>query len=160
MRSLGRVVARRATLVVLGWIVLVVLGYAAAVGGLFGDGLFDRLTSGDLQLDSESTQGRDLLAATSPTGPAYQLLLDDVDPADPQLSAALADARADLGALPGVSAVADPVVAGPGFVATDGRAVLVTVALDRDLADEAEVAASDGVVARLSVVDDDVAGSA
>ncbi len=159
MRSLGRVVARRATLVVLGWVVLVVLGYAAAVGGLFGDGLFDRLTSGDLELDSESTQGRDLLAATSPTGPAYQLLLDDVDPADPQLSAALADARADLGALPGVSAVADPVVAGPGFVATDGRAVLVTVALDRDLADEAEVAASDGVVARLSVVDDDVTGS-
>ncbi len=159
MRSLGRVVARRATLVVLGWVVLVVLGYAAAVGGLFGDGLFDRLTSGDLELDSESTQGRDLLAATSPTGPAYQLLLDDVDPADAQLSAALADARADLGALPGVSAVADPVVAGPGFVATDGRAVLVTVALDRDLADEAEVAASDGVVARLSVVDDDVTGS-
>jgi RND superfamily putative drug exporter len=159
VRSLGRVVARRATLVVLGWVVLVVLGYAAAVGGLFGDGLFDRLTSGDLELDSESTQGRDLLAATSPTGPAYQLLLDDVDPADPQLSAALADARADLGALPGVSAVADPVVAGPGFVATDGRAVLVTVALDRDLADEAEVAASDGVVARLSVVDDDVTGS-
>ena len=159
MRSLGRVVSQRALAVVLVWLVLAVLGYAGAVGGLFGSSLFDRLTSGDLEFASESTTGRELLAQNAPSGPAYQLLLDDVDPMDPDVQTAVGEATADLLALDGVAAVAEPATAGPAFVAVDGRAVLVSVALDRDLTEAEQQAAGEAVVERLSVIDDAVPGA-
>jgi len=159
VEGLGRAISRRAVAVVLGWLVLAVVGYAGAVGGLFGSSLFDRVTSGDLEFDSESTTGRDLLAQNAPTGPTYQLLLDDVDPAGPDLLAALDEANADLMAIDGVQAVADPTTAGPAFVAVDGRAVLVSVALARDLGETEQEAAGDAVVDRLSVIDDQVPGA-
>jgi RND superfamily putative drug exporter len=145
--------------VVLVWVVVAGVGYAAAVGGLLGDSLFDRLRSGDLQFDSESTQGRDLLAENSPTGATYQLLLDDVDPADPVLAQALTEAAADLARIDGVAAVADPTSAGPSFVATDGRAVLVSVALQAGQDEGAQQQTVDAVVERLSAVPDAVPGS-
>lgn len=151
--------AHRAWWVVLAWAVLAVVGYAASVGGVFGDSLFARLTSGDLEFPSESTQGRDLLAASAEVGPTYQLLLDEVDPASPEVAAALARVRADLEGLPEIAAVTDPSVAGPAFVATDATAVLVAVSLVEDLDDAEEAAAADAVVDRLHAVAADVPGS-
>ena len=144
---------------VIAWAVLAVVGYAAAVAGIFGDSLFDRVTTGDLEFPSESTTGRDLLAATSTTGPTYQLLLDGVDATDPDLVAAIDAARDDLMEIDGVLAVADPVTQGAGFVAVDGGAVLLTVALEPDLDEAATEMASAAVVERLSAVDDAVVGS-
>jgi RND superfamily putative drug exporter len=138
---------------------LAVVGYAAAVAGVFGESLFDRVTSGDLEFASESTTGRDLLADNSPTGPTYQLLLDDVDPTDRGVVATLTEAAVDLAAIDGVAAVAEPTTAGQGFVATDSAAVLVTVALQPDLDGAAQEAARDAVITRLDVVDDAVPGS-
>jgi RND superfamily putative drug exporter len=159
VRALGRFVARRALLVVVAWVGIAVLGYAAAVGGVLGDSLFDRLSSGDLEFPSESTEGRDLLAENSATGATYQLLLDDVAPADAQLQQALDDARSDLLAIEGVAAVTDPTVAGPAFVSVDGAAVLVSVALQKDLAEQQQVGTVEAVVERLDAVDDDVPGA-
>ena len=159
VRALGRIVAHRAWAVLLTWLVLAAVGYAAAVGGLFGDSLFDRVSSGDLEFPSESTTGRELLAESSPTGPSYQLLLTDVDPADPAVTEALGGAAADLAAIDGVAAVADPTTAGPAFVSTDGDALLMVVSLEKDLAPAAQDATVDAVVERLSAVSAEVPGS-
>ena len=144
---------------VLAWLVLAVVGYAAAVGGVLGDSLFDRLSSGDLEFPSESTTGRDLLAEASDTGPSYQLLLTDVDPADETVVDALTSAAVDLASIDGVAVVADPTTAGQAFVSSDGDAVLVVVSLEKDLPAEAEDATADEVVARLSAVAGDVPGA-
>ncbi len=139
------------------WIVVVAVGYGAAVGGLFGNSLFDRVTSGDLEFPSESTTGRDLLADNADTGPTYQLLLDDVDPAE--VTDELLAAGVDLSAIDGVATVADPTVGGEAFVSTDGTAVLVSVSLEKGLDEVAQDEATAAVVERLGAVDDAVAGS-
>ncbi|MGA7689929.1 MAG: MMPL family transporter [Jiangellales bacterium] len=157
MRALGRLVSRRARIVVAIWIVVVAVGYGAAVGGLFGNSLFDRVTSGDLEFPSESTTGRDLLADNADTGPTYQLLLDDVDPAE--VTDELLAAGVDLSAIDGVATVADPTVGGEAFVSTDGTAVLVSVSLEKGLDEVAQDEATAAVVERLGAVDDAVAGS-
>jgi len=159
VRALGRVVARRAGPVAVVWAVLGVLGYAAAVGGLLGDSLFDRLVSGDLEFPSESATGRELLAENSPTGATYQLLLRDVDAAAPSLVAVLETTAADLSEIDGVVLVADPVTAGPAFVSTQGDAVLVTVGLDPGLSDEEQEPVAEEVVAVLEEVPGSVAGA-
>jgi RND superfamily putative drug exporter len=156
--GLGRWVARHAGAVAALWLVAVVVGFLAAVGGLVGSSLFDRVSASDLRFDSESSTGRDLLDANAPTGPGYQLLLAYADPASPQLAAVLADVRADLLAVPGVASVVDPTTAGPAFVSTDGEAVLVVVSLEPDLDAKAEKAAATAVVDRLEAVDTQVLG--
>jgi RND superfamily putative drug exporter len=146
-------VAHRAGLLALVWLTLSVLGLAAAVGGVFGSSLFDRVSGGDLRFPAESTTGRDLLEENATTGPTYQLLLEGADATSVPLAQALDDARADLLAVPGVSAVVDPTVAGPAFVSTDGEAVLVSVALAPDLTPDAEESAGEAVVERLRAVE-------
>ena len=159
MRRLGTAVAGRAWWVVLAWALLAGLGYAAAVGGLLGDSLFDRLTSGDLEFPSESSTGRDLLAQNSATGATYQLLLTDVDPTDPVVTATLAEAVDDVAQIDGVVVVADPTTAGPGFVSTAGDAVLMSVGLDRELSDEEQEAVAGQVIERLDAVAAEIPGA-
>jgi RND superfamily putative drug exporter len=159
MRALGRIVVRRAGPVAVIWAVLGVLGYAAAVGGLLGDSLFDRLVSGDLEFPSESATGRELLAENSPTGVTYQLLLSDVDVDAGSQTAALQTASADLVEIDGVALVADPTTAGSAFVSTDGDAVLVTVGLDPALSDAEQAAVAEQVVAVLEEVPAAVPGA-
>jgi RND superfamily putative drug exporter len=157
--SLGRLVARRAGPIALIWLVVAAVGYSAAVGGLFGDSLFDRLTTGDLEFPSESTEGRDLLVDNAPTGPTYQLVLDQVDPDSAEVTAALQSLTQDLAERDDVAAVTDPSVAGPAFVADDGTAVLVAVSLAPDLSESRQDGAAEAVVDRLRRVEDDVPGS-
>jgi putative drug exporter of the RND superfamily len=156
---MGRWIARRAAIIAVLWGLVAGLGYAAAVGGLVGDSLFSRLTTGDLRFPSESTTGRDLLAENDPRGETYQLLLQAVDPADPEVTGALAALREDLLAVPGVAEVVDPTVAGPAFVATDGEAVLVSVSLEPDLSASAGDAAGEAVVQRLEDTSSELLGS-
>jgi RND superfamily putative drug exporter len=151
-------VAHAAAGIAIVWLVVAGLGYAAAVGGLLGDSLFDRVSAGDLTFPAESTTGRDLLEASAATGPAYQLLLE-AGPGSAVLATALEQLRADLGGMPDVASVADPAVAGPAFVSVDGDAVLVSVALQPDLTDAEEQEAAEAVVERLREVPDDVPGA-
>jgi RND superfamily putative drug exporter len=146
LAGLGRQLARRAGLVVVGWVLLVALGFATAAGLVTGEGVFDRLSNGAPQVPGESKDGLDLLARTAPAGNTVFLLLDGVDPADPALRQAITEARADVAAIDGVLTVQDPYAPdGPTpspYLAADGRAVLVAVALRRDLPDAAAVEAA------------------
>ena len=159
MAGLGRWVARHAGAVGLLWLVAVVVGFLAAVGGVFGSSLFDRVGTNDLRFPAESTTGLDLLAANVTSGPTYQLVLDAVDPGSAVLADVLAATRADLLTEPGVAEVVDPSVAGPAFVGTDGRSVLMAVSLQPDLDAEQQDAAGEAVVGRLEAVAADLPGA-
>ena len=142
--ALGRLLARRPLRFVAVWVVLVVLGFAAA-SGAFGQGLFDRLQPGDApQVTSEARTGQQVLANSSTGGATETLLLDRVDPTDPAVRAAVEQVTSRLVARPDVLAVRSPWSAGAGpvadspLVADDGRAVLVTAQLVRDLGTDVE----------------------
>ncbi len=164
LQRTGELIARRRRWVAGTWLVLVLLAFGTALGGVTGDGLFARLSSGSPSVPGESHSGLDLLNRSTPNGPIVYLLADQVDPRSPQLAALVSQARSELVALPGVATVLDPylvrgTVPDPrarAMVSTDGRAVLVAVAVREGLsstdssADEAGVSTHlDAVAARL-----------
>jgi len=152
---LGRLIHRRARWFVLGWAVLIVLGFAAAGGLLGGEGLFARLKAGDEpSVSGEARQGYDLLRATDAKGPAVQLLLDAVDADANSTRTKLVTLHRELTGLDGVAAVLDP-SANPSkapspFISSSRTAVLVTVMLKPHLASEQEKAVSAAVTTRLT----------
>jgi putative drug exporter of the RND superfamily len=152
---LGRLIHRRARWFVLGWVLLIVLGFGAAGGLLGGEGLFARLKAGDEpSVSGEARQGYDLMLATDAKGPAVQLMLDGVDPAAATTRTRLTALHRDLTALNGVASVLDPSIDPQGapspFVSTDSRAVLVTVLLEPTLAKEQGKAVHAAVTGRLT----------
>lgn len=168
-RRLGRLVAHHPRLTVVVWLVLTVAGYALAVLGVHGQGLFDRVATGSPGVSgAESTEGQAILNDARTAGPGVTLVLDGVDPATPDLGAALDLARADLAAVDGVAAVIDPLAlpGGPAnaaaapLLAEDGRGFLVVVELEPDLPEAAETAALDAVEDRLRAVPADLAAVA
>ncbi len=152
---LGRLIHRRARWFVLGWAVVVLVGFSAATGLVGGEGLFARLKAGDEpSVSGESKQGYDLLLATAPKGPAVQLLLDGVDPQAAATRTGLTTLHQQLAVLNGVASVLDPSTTPAGvpspFVSTDGKAVLVTVLLEAHLADVQQKAVSAAVTSKLT----------
>jgi RND superfamily putative drug exporter len=176
--ALARLCGRRAGAVVLTWTALVAAGLATAVGGVLGDTVFDRLTSGALVVPGEAQDGLDLLLRAADDGPVVQLVLDGVDPHTylagtqlrydaPDADRAVDSARADLLAMPGVIRVEDPFAGRPGvfaardlaFVADAQRAVLVRVTLRRDLPEEQQHELIERVTDRLHAIGAEVPGS-
>jgi RND superfamily putative drug exporter len=98
-------------------VALVVLGFLTSLGYLTGDDLFSRLTSGQPVVPGESTEGRDLLYATSTAGPSIHLLVDDVRPDDPTLHSLVTSTRNTVSGVDGVDTVLDP------YLATDAGGV-------------------------------------
>jgi RND superfamily putative drug exporter len=155
----GARVARHAGPVALLAAVLTVAGYLVASLGVGGQSLFSRLELGLPAVPGEALSGSDLLEANDPAGTSLQAVWDGVDPAAPPVQAELADATADVAAIPGVLTVLGPAQLGPAAVATDGRAVLVTVAFDRDLDGAQEDAAALAAQERLAQLPEAVPGS-
>ncbi|MFC8191348.1 MMPL family transporter [Cellulomonas sp. NPDC057328] len=162
---LGRLVAHHPRLTVVVWLVLAVAGYALAVLGVHGESLFDRVATGAPGVSgAESTQGQQLLNDARTAGPGVTLVVDGVDPATPELGAALDDARADLAAVAGVATVFDPLALPGGatnpaaapLLAEDGRGFLVVVELEADLDEGTEAAALHAVEQRLRAVPADL----
>ena len=146
MPRLGSFVVRHRTPVLLLWLVVLVAGL------LGGSQVFSRLTDVGGSSSAESVQGFDRLSEAAPTGPRVLAVVDDVDPADPEVRSAVASAVADLARRPGVAEVQDPYgPAGPLLTATDGRALLLAVDLEADLG-EREDPVLDDVVERLREV--------
>jgi RND superfamily putative drug exporter len=168
LRRFGFVLAHRAHAVLVAWVLLVVAGFASALGGFGNEALFSRLSSGAPDVPSDSRSGEDVLIRTDRTGPLVHLLLDGVPPRDPAVIAAVDDARRDLSARPYVAVVLDPYAAAPprpgvdpaGFVASDGRAVLVTVQLVHGLPGGRQAAAIADVEERLEATGAQVRASA
>ncbi len=155
----GAAMARHARSVALIALLLSVTGYLVAALGVGGPSLFSRLEVGEPTVAGEAMEGRELLAANDPTGASIQGLWDDLDPSAPEVQAELADAHADLVAIPGVMQVLDPTTIGPAAIATDGGAVLITVQLAKDLADADEQEAVDAALDRLAALPAAVPGS-
>ncbi|HET9021281.1 MAG TPA: MMPL family transporter, partial [Ornithinibacter sp.] len=154
LRRWGALVARRAWGVLVFWVVFIVGGFAVALGAVGTPSLFDRLDSGEIVVDGENQQGRDLLTAAGGSGfSTYTLLLTGVDLADPDVATAATTAVRDLTAIEHVASAVNPYVVpeGPtspsalrfvldGDPASGGFATVVT--FDEDNTAEEEAAAT------------------
>ncbi len=152
--SLGRRVAHHPRLTVLVWAVVTALGFGLAIFGVHGESLFERLSTGEPTVPgAESSEAAQILADADTSGPSLNLLVSGVDPADPEIAAALAPARQELVEIDGVASVIDPFalpdgVANPAaapLIAEDGDGFLVVVGLEPGLDESAEDAALDEV---------------
>lgn len=161
LQGLGRGIARHPGLIVLAWLIITVASFAAATG-VFGEGLFARLHSGQLTVPGESDDGLAILTDNTTSGQSLTLTVHGVDPADPGLVEPVGQAHQDLLAIDGVATVAEPITAPGGpqnpqvaqLVAKDGDGFLVSVTLEPDLPKAAEDAALDEVQARLTALGD------
>jgi uncharacterized membrane protein YdfJ with MMPL/SSD domain len=116
------------------WALLIAVALTTAMFGITGQTLFQRLDSdGGSWSNGESQQADDLLAGTE--AESTTLLLDEIDPADPQLTELVADLGERLDDIPGVS-LTNPLLLPPlpdgspdprvaGLYADDGDGVLV-----------------------------------
>ena len=165
LRRWGAVVARRARTVVVVWAVLIVGGFAVALGALGTPSLFDRLDSGEIVVDGENQAGRDLLATGGGSGfSTYTQTLTGVDLGDPAVASAAATAVQDLTGIEHVESAVNPFVVpeGPtspaalrltldGDPASGGFATVVTFDADNTAEEEdAATAAVDEVFDRLA----------
>jgi RND superfamily putative drug exporter len=170
---LGRVVTRRPRTILAAWAVIALVCVLTALVGVTGQGLFDRLRTGEPAVPgSESQEGRDILGEAEHTGTQVTYLVRGADLADPAqvtgLGEALKPAHADLTAIDGVDTVVDPFLlpgtvtnpAAAGLVSSAKDGFLVVVMLDHGLDEQAAAAAHDAVVDRLDAVPADLAGVA
>jgi RND superfamily putative drug exporter len=139
--------------VLFGWIAVLVAGFAC-----WGT-VYSRLDRKWSSAPHESVVANQLLADVAPYGSRIDAILDGRRFDDPELAAAVADARADLLRLDGVAAVVDPFTADRlpasaprALVAFDKRAVLVSVGLERDLPAERQEALLTRVDDRLHAI--------
>ncbi len=97
------------------WVVFVVAGLGTALGAFGNPGLFDRLDSGEIVVDGENQQGRDILTEAGGSGfSTYSLLVEGVDLSDPTVAQAGADAVAALLAIDHVESAVNPFVVPEG----------------------------------------------
>ena len=157
LKRWGGLVARRARAVLVFWVLFVVGGFTLALGLLGTPSVFDRLESGEIVVDGENQQGRDLLTEAGGSGfRTYTLLLTGVDLQDPAVAEAAVDAVQDLTAVEHVESAVNPFVVpeGPtspqavrfvldGDPASGGFATVVTFA--EDITEEQEAAATEEV---------------
>lgn len=116
--ALSRGVIRRPRLALLVWAVVAIGSYLLA-SGLGGEGLFDRLESGEPRVPgSESQEGRDLLAGEEEETEQVTLLVQGVDVTDEEVvnhvTETLAPLRAEVDDLEGVASVFDPFIVPEG----------------------------------------------
>lgn len=170
LRFIADGVVRRPRVVVSVWAVLVLV-CATLAFGLVGEGLFNRLHSGEPTVPgAESQQGRDLLSESEGSEDQVTLLVRGVSTVDPGQNAAVAtlmgSARTDLAAIDGVIDLRDPYVTPEGaadpavapLVSDRADGFLVLVTLDTDRAEDQAAANHDAVVERLQRLADDIGG--
>ncbi|HET7477358.1 MAG TPA: MMPL family transporter [Dermatophilaceae bacterium] len=105
---LGRFVARHRRWVVLAWAVGVVLAFATAVGGVTGESLFERLSSGEPSVDAEAQAGRDLLRSADGEGGQTIVQVSGVPVGQPGVAAVTAELARRLASVPDVAQVTTP----------------------------------------------------
>lgn len=158
LTRLGGVIGRHPWVWVSGWVLVALASFAIAVGGVTGESLFERLSSGEPTVEGESLTARAILQANEPAGDTLMLQVRDAPLEDAAAVGAAARATGELSSIPGVAQVqsallhpnglTDPSVA-PLLGGTDpasGRFVTV-VGFDKDLSKVALVEAEDAVEA-------------
>ena len=162
---LGGLVGHHPWVTVVTWLLLAASGFALA-NGLFGnESLFDRLVSGNPEVPGEAQTALELLDEASESGPAVTGLLDELDPADPDLAALVTTAAEDLADVEGVQAVLHPYAFGPedprgqAYVSVGGDAVAVVVVPEQDAPDTTSEAVVDRLDTLVADVADEVPGA-
>jgi RND superfamily putative drug exporter len=129
LARLGRFCFDHRRWVVLAWVLLFGAGIASS------GTVTDRLGGEQGSSGWESIQAYTQLGEVSPYGERILAIVDGRTPEE--LRPALTEARADILAIDGVGRMVDPVqTPAPPLVATDGRAVLITVELERGARDD------------------------
>ncbi len=170
-RRLGAAAARRPLLIVLVWLLLAASWFAIAVVGVTGQGLFDRLHSGEPVVPgSESQVGREIVGDASTTGESLTLALTDIDLTDPealaQVQRTLNAFRPNVQGVEGVQSVMDPFQVPGGLedpsaaalLSTEGDGFVVSVTLEPDLSTSVEDDAREEIVSLMRDVPADLGG--
>ncbi len=108
LARLGGVVARHPWRFVLVWVVITAAAFAVAVGGVTGESLFQRLSSGAPSAPSEAETGQDLVQENETSSDSLTLQVTGANLADPAAVAAATTATQNLATVPGVTSVRSP----------------------------------------------------
>lgn len=115
LHRLGSGTARHPWVVVGSWVALVAAFFALALGGVTGEGLFDRLHSGDMTTPGEAQEARELLTDAGGGELANDTLMVSGSPAtDPFVRRAVAEPIRRIHEMDGVSSVVNPLVLDKG----------------------------------------------
>ncbi len=149
---------------------LTVAAFAIAVGGVLGDSLFGRLSSGDLAVPGEAQTVREIVSAAAPQARTVMFEVSDVDVRSPAVAKAAAQSAATISAIDGVDSSANPFVFPAGLAdpradafvgdqdAESGRFLVVTT-LDAGLSDERADEVEAQVVAAYGALGDTLGGA-
>jgi len=155
---------------VLAWTLLTVTAFAIAVGGVLGDSLFSRLSSGDLEVSGEAQTAREIISAAAPQARTVMFEVSDVDVRSPAVAKAAAQSAATITAIDGVDTSANPFVFPAGLSdpragalvadqdAKSGRFLVVTT-LDAGLSEERADEVEAKVVAAYGELGDSLGGA-
>ncbi|HWS58568.1 MAG TPA: MMPL family transporter [Actinotalea sp.] len=159
--SLGRLIARHPTSAILVWVVFTVGCFALTLGGVTGETLFDRLSTGAPAVPGSPSDTADqIIEENTQSGESLTLVVEGADPLDEEVAAQVTEAREDLLAIPGVATVIDPYMMPDGptnpavaaLLSSDGDGFLVVVELEADLDEAAEADALAAVEDRLEAL--------
>ncbi|MGB7448486.1 MAG: MMPL family transporter [Ornithinimicrobium sp.] len=121
---LGRSTARHSRWYVGVWLVVVALCFAASLGLLTGQSVFDRLTSGTTEAPGEAQDAYDLLAEQDEEAVTVLVSVRDADVLAPQTAQTVAETVAELEEIPQVSEVSSAMTT-PGWPQTPEAFALV-----------------------------------
>ncbi|CAN5381865.1 MMPL family transporter [soil metagenome] len=114
LQRLGRSTAAHPWRYVATWAVLVILSFAASLGVLTGESVFDRLTSGTTEAPGEAQDAYDLLASENEEALTVLVAVKGADVLAPETAASVGQTVQDLSAIPDVSEVSSPMTT-PGW---------------------------------------------
>ncbi|HEY5482893.1 MAG TPA: MMPL family transporter [Propionibacteriaceae bacterium] len=164
--ALGRLTTRHPLIVIAVWLALTITSAALAIGGVGGQGIFDKLETSELRVPGSGSEKASLILDDSAGGSSVRLLVKGVNVTDTGVMSGLAKpmatCRTDLAAISGVSTVVDPWTIAPPdprilpFIASDGNGFVIQVLLADGLSSDDERVASDAVMARLRTFGSDV----
>lgn len=114
LARLGRATGRHPLWWVLGWLLAALTSFAVAVGGVTGESLFERLTSGEPRVPGQSQTARELIQRAEPSLDNLMLQVRGASLDDRPSVAAAAAATGRLTQIPGVAGVRSPLLSPEG----------------------------------------------
>ncbi|MDN3025315.1 MMPL family transporter [Streptomyces sp. S.PB5] len=147
LSALARAATRRPLTVIALWVVFLLLGFG------LGTGVFGRLSDNVPEVPgTESEAAAQYLDRVDPAGDSVTAVVEGTAVSDPGLRAQVERAVADVRNVAGIAAVPDPYTT-PGLLAEDGQALIIPVALEGGLDDDAEERAVNDAADRIQRIE-------
>ncbi|MBT3154299.1 MMPL family transporter [Streptomyces sp. CHD11] len=147
LSALVRAATRRPLTVMLLWGLFLLLGFG------LGTGVFARLSDNVPEVPgTESESAAQYLDRADPTGESVTAVVAGTTVSGPEVRAEVERAVADVRRIAGVAAVPDPYTT-PGLTAGDGQALIIPVALEGGLDEDAEQRTLDEAADRIREID-------